>query len=140
MRQCARPGRRRRFAGVSTQLLAFRNRARVKNRQDDDLPAVNALWEKRQRRRLAQHDPDVEILGCCAGELAIAGEDLLRLCKREDDQPGKYLGTHGMEGEFEFGDDAEITAAAAQRPEKLRVVLLTRPKPFTVRSHHLLPR
>src|SRR5207249_8054690 len=80
--------------------------------------------------------PDVEVLGCRVGELAIAGEDLLRLRKWEDDQPGEYFRTHGMEGEFELGDDAEITAAAAQRPEKLRVVLLTRPKPFTARRHH----
>jgi len=38
---------------------------------------VNALWKKRQRRRLAQHDPDVEVLGSRTGELTIAGEDLL---------------------------------------------------------------
>ena len=50
---------------------------------------------------------------------------LLCLVERKNDQAGDYFGTHGEKLEFELGDDAKISPAAANRPEKIRIFVFT---------------
>src|ERR687887_421903 len=77
----------------SDQFLCLRDRAGVKDRQHDNFLAVNGFRKKGQWRRLAQHRPDIELLGCRIYKLTIPGEYLLRLIERKNDQTGNYLGT-----------------------------------------------
>ena len=60
--------------------------------------------------------------GAFADELAVAVEQLLRLRERMDDQPGEHLGPDRVQPELERRDDAEVAAAAADRPEQVRVL------------------
>jgi hypothetical protein len=48
------------------------------------------------------------------------------------DEAGEHLGTDLVQLEVEAGDDAEIAAAAADRPEELGIFSCTRPPAATV--------
>src|SRR5204863_9189807 len=50
---------------------------------------------------------------------APGAQDLARLSERVDDEARIDLRADRMEGELERRDDAEVAAAAAQRPEQL---------------------
>src|SRR4029453_6426244 len=87
---------------------------------------------KGQWRRLAQHCPDIELLGRRIYKLTILGQYLLCLVERKNDQAGDDLGSHREKSEFELGDDTKISAAAANRPEKIPVFAFTGSYFFTL--------
>ena len=101
------------------EFLCFRDGARVKDRQHNNFPTVYVFRKKRQWRRLAQHNPDIELLGSRIYKLTILGKYLFCLVERKNDQTGDYFGTHGEKPEFELSDDAKVSPAAANRPEKI---------------------
>ena len=53
----------------------------------------------------------------------------LRICsglvERKNDQACDDFRAHGEKSEFELGDDAKISSAAANRPEKIRIFVFT---------------
>ena len=67
-------------------------------------------------RRTAQ---TLSASGALTREVAPRAQHLARLRERIDDQAGVHLGADRMEQELERGDDAEVAAAAAQRPEQV---------------------
>src|SRR4029450_4472617 len=70
----------------SDEFLRFRDGAGVKDRQHNDFLAVYVLWKKRQWRRLAQYNPDIELLGRRIYKLTILVKYLLCLAERKNDQ------------------------------------------------------
>jgi hypothetical protein len=54
-----------------------------------------------------------------------------------DDEPGEDLGSHGVESEFEGRHDAEVPAAAAKRPEQIRVLRDAGAHQFARRGHEV---
>ena len=104
------------------RLLAFRHVAGVAGGEDQDLAAVPFLGQERQGRRLAHHDPDGELVRHGGGEAAILAQQLRGRVERMDDEAGEDLRADLVQLEVEASDDAEIAAAAADRPEEVRVL------------------
>ena len=102
--------------------LALLRVTRVEQREHDDLLAVDLLGEERQRRRLAQDGPHGELVRRLGDEVAVLLQHRLRLGDRVDDQAAQHVGADGVESELEAGDDAEVAAAAAERPEEVGVL------------------
>ena len=94
--------------------------ARVQHREDDHVLAVNRLGQEGQRRRLAQHRPDVEFGRRIEREIAPGAQHLGRLRQRIHDEARVDLRPDRMQRELERGHHAEVAAAAADRPEQLR--------------------
>ena len=59
----------------------------------------------------------------CGDELAVEAHHLGRLLDRPEGRSGHQRGADRMRAELERGDDAEVPAAAAQRPEQVRVLV-----------------
>ena len=66
-----------------------------------------------------QHVPSSS--GAAGQEVAIGAHDLVAHARRPDERPAETIGD-GMRLEQEAGDDAEIAAAAAQRPEQVGIL------------------
>ncbi|EDY21437.1 hypothetical protein CfE428DRAFT_0682 [Chthoniobacter flavus Ellin428] len=77
--------------------------------------------EKGQRRRFAQHDPRAQVFGSGGNEFTILPQHGAGFGAGVDDQSGEHLGPDRMQGKFELSDDTEISTAAAQGPEQVRV-------------------
>ena len=75
-----------------------------------------------QRREGHQAADRGHLLGRRAGPLVPGVQHLGGPLDREEERPGEDLGDR-QQLELERGDDAEVAAAAAQRPEELRVVV-----------------
>ena len=86
--------------------------------------AVHVRGQKRQRRRMAHHDPHAELVRRALDEVAVLPQDLFCLAHREHDQARRHFRADRVQSELELGHDAEIAAAAAQRPEEVRVLRL----------------
>src|SRR5262249_14731199 len=59
-------------------------------------------------------------------DLSVTPDQVLRLSEGINDQAGHHLWAEWVQGKLEGRDDAEIAAAAAQRPKQVRVVFLAR--------------
>ena len=103
--------------------LAGGHVAGVEHGQDDDLRAVHGDWQEGKWRRFPDHDPGHDVVGGLRGELAIVMQHAARLGERMHDQPRQHLRADRMELELEAGDDAEVAAAAANRPEEIGLSL-----------------
>ena len=79
---------------------------------------MHALGEERHRRRLHHGRDRAELLGRGLGRRRVQNHRLR--CRRQDQDPAEDLG-HLVEPEPEPRDDAEVPAAAADRPEQVRV-------------------
>ena len=55
--------------------------------------------------------------------VGIERQNVLRLVARKHDRAADNLPLHGMQGEIESGDDAEVAAAAAHAPEQLGILV-----------------
>ena len=64
----------------------------------------------------------VALRGIVGQVLAVGSEQLGRLLDRPERRPADDV-AHGMRAERELGDDAEVAAAAAQRPEQVGVLV-----------------
>ncbi len=119
------------------RLLARRHVTGVAECEHHDFPAVPVLGQKRQRRRLAQHHPDGQLVGRLGDEAAVAVEQLPGLAERMHDQAGQHLGADRVEPELERGHDAEIAAAAADRPEQVGMFARARMAQLAVGGDHV---
>ena len=72
--------------------------------------------------------------GCCRQELAVPREHLGRCVDRPEDRAGDHR-RHRVQLERERRDDAEVAAAAADRPEEIRVLVLARADEAAVGEH-----
>ncbi len=93
--------------------------------------------QERQRRRLAQHRPDRQLVIGLGTDVAERAEQPRRVLGRMHDQPREHLRPDRMQPEPEGRDDAEIAAAAADRPEQVRVLLRARMHDRAVGRHQL---
>ena len=98
-------------------------RLRRKYRQRQDLLAVPVGRQERQWRRLAQHRPHRHIIGQRRHQRAVLRQHLPGLGQRKHHQAGGHFGADRVQGEFEGGDDAEIAATPADRPEQVGIVV-----------------
>ena len=101
-----------------------------------DLAHVQRLGERRRGRDGREREEAAELARGRGEELAVGGEDGAAAL----DRPERRAGDHGVdlvEAELERGDDAEVAAAAAQRPEQVRVLVLARADPLAARQHDL---
>ena len=69
--------------------------------------------------------------------VAIEAKNVGRFLHRPEDRSGQDTRTDRVEPELELGDDAEVAAAPAQRPEELRVLVRARLDPLAVRQDDL---
>ena len=67
--------------------------------------------------------PHGELAGRLAGERPVGAQDLVGSVERPRDQPAVDGRTHLVQAEGERGDDAEVGAGAANRPEQLAVLV-----------------
>jgi hypothetical protein len=70
----------------------------------------------------------VSDLGRFRGDIAVETQHLTRLRERPDDIAAENDRIHLVQPVFDRGDDAEIAAAAAQAPVKIRIFLVARPQ------------
>lgn len=94
----------------------------VEDGERDDLFPVDVGRQERERRRLSGNHPDVELVRHRLGEAGKLRDHVLRLVEREDDEPAQHIRPHWIELELEAGDDAEVSAAAAQSPEQVGIL------------------
>ena len=85
--------------------------------------AVTVLGDERQRRRDLVRREAAELLGSVGDELAVQPEQVARLVQLEEDRSAVDV-LDRAEPELEGRHDAEVAAAAADRPEQVGVVLL----------------
>ena len=88
----------------------------------DQRPAVNRFGQERHRRRGGEVDQRRQLVGQRARPLAVEAQNLRGVLARVEDRSRQYRRAHPVEPELERGDDAEVAAAAAQRPEQVRVL------------------
>ncbi len=124
-------------ARTDDECLPFRYGTAVEDRQHDHFFAVHVFRKKGQWRSLAQHGPDIELLGCRIYELTILGEYLSGLAERKNYQPRENFGPHRKELEFELGDHAKVSTAASKCPEKIRVFFFTRAYFLAIGRDHI---
>jgi hypothetical protein len=70
------------------------------------------------------------------GEVPVGGQHLLGPVRAPGDQPAGDDGTDLVQAEAEPGDDAEVAAAAPQRPEQLGVLIVVGGADLTVGGDH----
>src|ERR1044071_9212321 len=121
----------------SDESLGRRDRTGVKNRQYHDFLPVNAFRKEGQRRRLAQHHPDVELLRRRVYELTVLSQNLARLAERKNHQTGQYFRTDRKKLKFKLRHHAKIAASTADRPEEVSVLVCARPYFLTLRRDHI---
>ena len=103
--------------------LPVRLRPVVAGHQQADVLAPDFLREGRARGYLLQADECPKLLRRLRQELAIALHDGARVLLVPGDRSGEHH-LHRMQLEQEARDDAEVAAAAAQRPQQVGVLLL----------------
>ncbi|MNM78458.1 hypothetical protein D3C81_903610 [compost metagenome] len=94
--------------------------------------------QERQRRRLAQHDPDVQFLRHrIFREGAVLAQHRLAFGGGEDKQPGGDHRPDIVQLELEQRDHAEVAAATAQGPEQVGLLGGAGPAALAIGGHHL---
>ena len=111
-----RPVRPRAAARAAATLL---DRARPAGDDQAHRLAVALLGDERQRRSDLEREERAQLLRRVGDELAVDAHDLAGLIDRVEDRPAVDV-VDRVQAELERGDDAEVAAAAAQRPEQVR--------------------
>ena len=114
---------RRRLADRRQRRLALVDRAGPARHEDEERLAVTLLRDERQRRRDLPRREAAELLGRVLDEVAVEPEHGLRVLELEQDRSAVDL-AHRVQPELERRDDAEVAAAAADRPEQVVVLVL----------------
>ena len=79
--------------------------------------------QERQRRRRAHDDPHRQIIRSFRGEISIEAQHIFRGIERMDDQSSEHFRADRMEMKIKRRHDAEIPAAAANRPKQIGVII-----------------
>ena len=93
----------------------------------DGRPEVQLVVDDRQRRDRAEPDDGPELVGRVGDEVPVEAQDVGRVLGRPEDRSGHDGGADWVQREPERADDAEVPAAASQRPEQVGVVVGRRP-------------
>ena len=88
---------------------------------------MQVLRDVRQWGDGAEPDDAAELVGCFGGEVPVEAQHVGGVVGGPEDGSGQHGRADGMQGEPERGDDAEVAAAATQRPEQIGVLLGGRP-------------
>ena len=89
------------------------------------------------RRHRQVGDRGAELGRRARHQVAHEPQQVEALVRVEEQQPGEHLGPDRMELERERGRDAEVAAAAVQRPEQVRVLVRAGGDPRPVGGHQL---
>ena len=116
--------------------LGLRGIARVAPRDHAHLLHLVLGREHRDRRHGREAEPAVDVLGRLQDEVAPEAEQLGALVDRPEDRPA-VDGADRVAAEQERRHDAEVAAAAADRPEEVGVLLRARRDEPAVREHHV---
>ena len=81
---------------------------------------------------VAHNEPASKFIRRSCRDVSVALDQVPRLRERINNQARHHLWAEWLQGKLEGRDDAEIAAAAAQRPKQIRVVLLARFNPTTI--------
>ena len=117
-------------------LLALVEVAGPAGDHQDERLAVAVLGDERQRRRDLVRREAAELLGRVGDELAVEPEQVAGLVQLEEHRPAVDV-LDRAEPELERRDDAEVAAAAPDRPEEVGVVLLAGDVEGAVTGHHV---
>ena len=121
--------------GEST--LAFGHLPTPGDADDRHAPTLQLAREGGLRRG-GEHDvDDRQLLGSVRHEVATRLEYRTRLFPRVHEAPGQHDRADAVGTKLERGDDAEVAAAAAKRPEQIRVLVGARTHRRAVGEHDL---
>jgi hypothetical protein len=87
----------------------------------DGRPPVQVLGDVRKWGDGAEPDDAAELVGRFGGEVPIEPQHVGGVVGRPEDRPGHHGRADGVQSEPNRGDDAEVAAAASQRPEQIGV-------------------
>ena len=93
----------------------------------DGWPEVQLVADDRQRRDRAEPNDGPELVGRVGDEVPVEAQDVGRVLCRPEDRSGDDGRADWVQREPERADDAEVPAAASQRPEEVGVVVGRRP-------------
>ncbi len=94
------------------------------------------LGEGRHRRHRYEAEPAVDVLGRATNEVAPERHQLGRLFERPENRSAVHRADR-VQPEEERGDDAEVAAAAAHRPEQVGVLIRIGGDEAAVGEHHI---
>src|SRR5208283_3997413 len=97
---------------------------------------VKVLGEHRGGRHHEERKESVHVFGCVHDEFAISAKDVRSLLKRPE-RGSEVHHADGMQAEFEGGHYAEVSAAAADRPEQVAILARVGGYKPAVREHHV---
>jgi hypothetical protein len=117
-------------------LLALLERARPARDEREEGLSLAILGDERQWRRDPPGGEAPERLGNVLDEVAVEAEDGPSVLELVEHRAAVDLRDR-VEPELELGDDAEVPAAAPQRPEEVVVLRLAGTKRAAVRGHDL---
>jgi hypothetical protein len=100
------------------------------------LAHVELLRERRCGRHRGEREEAVQVARGAGEEVAVDREDLGGGLHRPERRPGDH-GVHLVHPEQERGDDAEVAAAAADRPVQVGVLVGARAHAVAARQHQL---
>ncbi len=103
----------------------------------DGRPPVQVLRYVRQRRDCAEPDDGAELVRRVGDEVPVEAQHVGGVVGRPEDGPRHHGRAEGMQSEPERGDDAEVAAAASQRPEQIRMVVGGRADDAALGDDHL---
>ena len=98
---------------------------------------MQTLVDCPQRWDRAEADDGPELVGRVRDVVPVEAQDIGGVLGRPEHRSGEDVGADGMQPEPERGDDAEVPAAASQRPEQVGVIVGRRPDDLTVGGDHL---
>ena len=118
------------------ELLSLGLAAQKRRRHHRERAAAGERGDVGDRREVQQRHPRHELVGEAALYRAPGVEHLGCALEREEQRSGVEL-VDGMDGELDRGHDAEVAAAAAQRPEQVGVMLVVGTHEGPVGGHEL---
>jgi hypothetical protein len=98
---------------------------------------VQVLADTWQRRDRAEPNDVAELVRRVGHEFAVEAQDVGGVLGRPEHRSGDHRGAEGVQREPERGDDAEVPAAAAQRPEQVGVIVGRCPDDVAASGDHL---
>jgi hypothetical protein len=111
--------------------------ARVEHGYAEHRTAVQVHRDERFGRRGDHGAAGGHLVGRAVGPVAPAAQHLGRTIDTEHHQPGEHGRAERVQAELEFGDEAEVAAAAADAPEQVGVLTLAGAHDPPVGQHHL---
>src|SRR6266567_9424776 len=117
-------------------LFALVNRPGPATDDDDEGFSVELFRDERKGRRDLKPGEGAELFGCIGDELAVEAQDVADVLQLVEHHAAVDV-LDGMHAKLEGSHHPEVAAAAANRPEKVLVLLLARDLKTTVSRDHV---